>query len=154
VRPDEAFGIPLESLAEDNLALGDDLVGPAVVEHLGREQADAAVVDWIVTALRESHVDENAFHDEAIARLQAGYRRLQNRIDSMYLDKLDGRIDTASSTASRPSGAPGRTASCATRRRTRPPTRPTLRKASSCWSWPTARTTCSKGRNRQKNGDS
>lgn len=34
-------------------------------------------------------------HDEAIARLQAEYRRLQNRIDAMYLDKLDGRIDTA-----------------------------------------------------------
>jgi hypothetical protein len=53
------------------------------------------VLDWIVTALRESHVDEKAFHDEAIARLQAEYRRLQNRIDAMYLDKLDGRIDTA-----------------------------------------------------------
>jgi len=48
-----------------------------------------------VTALRESHVDEKAFHDEAIARLQTEYRRLQNRIDAMYLDKLDGRIDTA-----------------------------------------------------------
>lgn len=31
----------------------------------------------------------------AIARLQTEYRRLQNRIDAMYLDKLDGRIDTA-----------------------------------------------------------
>ena len=29
MRTDEAFGIALESLAEDNLALGDDLVGPA-----------------------------------------------------------------------------------------------------------------------------
>ncbi len=53
------------------------------------------ILDWIVAALRESHVDEKAFHDEAIARLQAEYRRLQNRIDAMYLDKLDGRIDTA-----------------------------------------------------------
>ena len=53
------------------------------------------ILDWIVTALRESHVDEKAFHDEAITRLQGEYRRLQNRIDAMYLDKLDGRIDTA-----------------------------------------------------------
>ena len=53
------------------------------------------ILDWIVTALRESHVDEKAFHDEAIARLQTEYRRLQNRIAAMYLDKLDGRIDTA-----------------------------------------------------------
>ena len=34
MRTDEAFGISLESLAEDNLALGDDLVGPAVAEDL------------------------------------------------------------------------------------------------------------------------
>lgn len=53
------------------------------------------ILEWIVTALRESHVDEKAFHDEAIARLQAEYRRLQSRIDAMYLDKLDGRIDVA-----------------------------------------------------------
>ena len=53
------------------------------------------VLEWIVTALRESHADEKAFHDASIARLQAEYRRLQNRIDAMYLDKLDGRIDTA-----------------------------------------------------------
>ena len=30
----------------------------------------------------------------AIARLQAEYKRLQGRIDAMYIDKLDGRIDT------------------------------------------------------------
>lgn len=53
------------------------------------------ILEWIVTALRESHTDEKAFHDEAISRLQAEYRRLQSRIDAMYLDKLDGRIDTA-----------------------------------------------------------
>jgi site-specific DNA recombinase len=31
----------------------------------------------------------------AIARLQAKYDRLQNRIHAMYVDKLDGRVDTA-----------------------------------------------------------
>ena len=49
------------------------------------------ILDWIVTAF----TDEKAFHDKAIARLQSEYRRIQNRIDAMYLDKLDGRIDTA-----------------------------------------------------------
>jgi site-specific DNA recombinase len=29
-----------------------------------------------------------------LARLQAEYTKLQNRIDAMYVDKLDGRIDT------------------------------------------------------------
>ena len=46
-------------------------------------------------ALRQSHADEKQFHDEAIARLQAEYTRLQGRIDAMYVDKLDGRIDAA-----------------------------------------------------------
>jgi site-specific DNA recombinase len=51
------------------------------------------VLEWIIKALRESHADEKTFHDDAILRLQVEYRRLQNRIDAMYLDKLDGRID-------------------------------------------------------------
>ena len=46
-------------------------------------------------ALRESHVDEKKHHEEVIRRLQTEYNRLQNRIDEMYVDKLDGRIDAA-----------------------------------------------------------
>ena len=53
------------------------------------------VLEWMVSALRESHVDEKKFHDDAIGRLQTEYRKLQDRIDGMYVDKLDGRIDTA-----------------------------------------------------------
>src|SRR5262249_54998575 len=50
---------------------------------------DAEVLAWVAEALRQSHVDEKQFHAEAIGRLQAEYRRLQNRIDAMYIDKLD-----------------------------------------------------------------
>jgi site-specific DNA recombinase len=46
----------------------------------------------VSSALRQSHVDEKQFHDEAIDRLQGEYKRLQNRIDQMYIDKLDGRV--------------------------------------------------------------
>jgi site-specific DNA recombinase len=53
---------------------------------------DADVLGWVTEALRESHVDERQFHEAAVAKLRAEYDRLQNRIDSMYLDKLDGRI--------------------------------------------------------------
>ncbi len=35
-------------------------------------------------------------HDDATERLQAKYARLQHRLDAMYVDKLDGRIDAAS----------------------------------------------------------
>jgi site-specific DNA recombinase len=56
---------------------------------------DDEVMAWVAQALRESHLDERRYHDEAIARLQTESARLQNRLDSMYVDKLDGRVDTA-----------------------------------------------------------
>jgi site-specific DNA recombinase len=56
---------------------------------------DDEVLAWVGTALRESHQDERQFHTEAIANLQANYNRLQVRIEQMYVDKLDGRIDTS-----------------------------------------------------------
>jgi site-specific DNA recombinase len=51
------------------------------------------VLAWVSQALRESHVDEKKFHDDAIAKLQREHKRIQDRIDAMYMDKLDGRID-------------------------------------------------------------
>jgi hypothetical protein len=44
-------------------------------------------------ALRESHGDEKKFHDEEIVK-QHEHGRIQDRLDAMYIDKLDGRIDT------------------------------------------------------------
>ena len=49
---------------------------------------------WVSQALRVSHGDEKQHHDDAIRRIQAECDRLQDRIDAMYVDKLDGRIDT------------------------------------------------------------
>jgi site-specific DNA recombinase len=51
------------------------------------------VLAWVTTALREGHRDEKQFRIEAIAKLRREHRRLQDRIDAMYMDKLDGRID-------------------------------------------------------------
>lgn len=59
---------------------------------LRRLRFDDEVLELVSSSLRESHVDEKRFHDEAVTRLQAEYNRLQNRIDQMYLDKLDGRV--------------------------------------------------------------
>ena len=36
---------------------------------------------------------EQRCHEEAITRLQTDYNRLQARLDAMYVDKLDGRVD-------------------------------------------------------------
>ena len=63
-------------------------------ELLERLRFDDEVLTWVSEALRVSHGDEKQHHDDAIRRIQAEYDRLQNRIDVMYIDKLDGRIDT------------------------------------------------------------
>jgi hypothetical protein len=47
----------------------------------------------LVKALRESNDCEKRNHAQAIARLQAEMDRLQRRIDTMYIDKLDGKVD-------------------------------------------------------------
>jgi site-specific DNA recombinase len=55
---------------------------------------DEEIMGWMTEALRQSHEDERRDHAEAMTRLQAEYARLQNRIEAMYVDKLDGRVDT------------------------------------------------------------
>jgi site-specific DNA recombinase len=55
---------------------------------------DDEVMTWMTEALRQRHEDERRYHEEAITRLQAEYTRLQDRIEAMYVDKLDGRVDT------------------------------------------------------------
>jgi site-specific DNA recombinase len=54
---------------------------------------DQEVVEWISGALKESHVDERRHHDEAISRLKGDHQRLQKRLETLYEDKLDGRIE-------------------------------------------------------------
>ena len=63
-----------------------------VGEALKALRLDDEVLDWVVTALKESRADEKRYHDEAIATLQEQYQKLQNRLDAMYVDKLDRRI--------------------------------------------------------------
>jgi hypothetical protein len=61
-------------------------------ELLGRLRFDDEVLGWVREALQVSHADERREHQEAIARLQAEYKRLDDRIRAMYVDKLDGKI--------------------------------------------------------------
>jgi DNA invertase Pin-like site-specific DNA recombinase len=51
------------------------------------------VLAWAADAMREGHVDERKAHADAILRLQREHQRVQDRIDRMYDDKLDRRID-------------------------------------------------------------
>jgi site-specific DNA recombinase len=61
-------------------------------EALAAIAVDEKALVWMVTALKESHADEKLHHDESVARLQKQHQQLQNRLDAMYVDKLDGKI--------------------------------------------------------------
>jgi site-specific DNA recombinase len=61
---------------------------------LGRLNFAEPIHQWIVDGLRQSHADERKEHDEAVKRLQIEYDRLTQRLSAMYVDKLDGRIDS------------------------------------------------------------
>ncbi len=62
------------------------------VESLKRIQVDQEILDCVVVALKQSHRDEKTYHEEKIASLHQKSRVIQERIDAMYLDKLDGKI--------------------------------------------------------------
>jgi hypothetical protein len=46
-------------------------------------------------ALRQSQKEKAEFHRRSIEKLNAQYAKLQNRIDQIYLDKLDGEVEEA-----------------------------------------------------------
>ena len=54
-----------------------------------------AIVEWIRDALRQSQDEKAAFHNAAMERLNKEHAKLQNRLDQIYLDKLDGEIEDA-----------------------------------------------------------
>ena len=64
-------------------------------ELLGQLRFDDEVLEWVRESLHASHADERREHEEAIKRLQGEHKRLGDRINAMYLDKLDGRVDSA-----------------------------------------------------------
>jgi site-specific DNA recombinase len=64
-------------------------------ELLGRLRFDDEVLEWVREALHASHADERHEHEEGIKRQRAEHKRLQDRINAIYVDKLDGLVDTA-----------------------------------------------------------
>ena len=68
-----------------------------IVNQFGRAleaiKMDTEVLEWVKTALKDSHKDEKKYHDEAIATMQKKYQVLQDRLDAMYVDKLDGKVN-------------------------------------------------------------
>jgi site-specific DNA recombinase len=54
---------------------------------------DSDILEWVKQALKESQADTKKYHTSRITELQSQYQKLQHRLDSMYEDKLDGRIN-------------------------------------------------------------
>ena len=71
------------------------MLGDRFADALRRLRFDDEILEWVCDALRESHADEKRFREEAVGRLQVEYDKLAKRIDAMYEDKLDGRVDAA-----------------------------------------------------------
>jgi len=69
-------------------------------EVLNREFADILqelvipqpILAWLADAVLESDRTEEAMRRQTVTRLQAKYDQVKARIETMYLDKLDGRI--------------------------------------------------------------
>jgi site-specific DNA recombinase len=53
---------------------------------------DPSIRDWLTKALKESHQDESVYHQEALGRLHAELKKIKNRLDQLYIDKLDGTV--------------------------------------------------------------
>lgn len=73
----------------------EEVIEAQFTELLGRLRFDDEVLEWVRDALHASHADERREHEEAIKRHQSEHKRLQERINSMYVDKLDGLVDAA-----------------------------------------------------------
>lgn len=46
----------------------------------------------IITALKESHIEEQRYHKEQVSSLHSACEKLKSRISNLYTDKLDGLI--------------------------------------------------------------
>ena len=64
------------------------------IEILGRLQMDDRIAKKIRKALQSSHLDEQQQTKQVIERLQKEHMRLEDRLDAIYSDRLDERIDT------------------------------------------------------------
>lgn len=70
----------------------EEALAQAFSNQLARLHMDDEVFSLIERAIRESHSDKSRERIEAINRLRADADRLQHRLDTLYVDHLDGRI--------------------------------------------------------------
>ena len=72
-----------------------ETIDAKMLEIVRRVELDEERLAWLKEALLESHADEKAYHEGQMSALRDRYDRIQNRIDGIYLDKLDGVVSEA-----------------------------------------------------------
>ncbi len=69
-----------------------DLLKPIYAILRALDKLPQEKIDEVVEGLKKSHESKQAYHGNALTGLRKEYDMLQQRLDKMYLDHLDGRI--------------------------------------------------------------
>lgn len=70
----------------------EEVLDQQVVKILQSIQIPPDILIWILAALRQNQKDESQYHAEMVKALQSQHQKLQNRMEQMYVDKLDGKV--------------------------------------------------------------
>ncbi len=68
---------------------------PQVTELLSKLEISESVVEKLVNILKSEHNNIQTFYKNAIAQTRTEYKKLQKKLDTLYEDRLDGRITVA-----------------------------------------------------------
>jgi DNA invertase Pin-like site-specific DNA recombinase len=71
----------------------EEVLDEKFAEMLERLRLNQDVMDWVCKALRRIDKSDRVFRSKAIKKLQVEYDKLHDRLDLMYRDRLDGRLD-------------------------------------------------------------
>ena len=64
-----------------------------ILSHLSRLKiSNQRLAEWLKKALKESHAEEVKYHNAALADLSSRLARTQQRVDTLYDEKIDGNI--------------------------------------------------------------
>jgi site-specific DNA recombinase len=72
----------------------EELIKQLLPEFEKLQLKNRQLVEWVRIALKESHQNESQFHEASRQELNRRYVQIQQRLDRLYDDKLDGRIST------------------------------------------------------------
>jgi site-specific DNA recombinase len=73
----------------------EEALDEAFAKALAASRLEDDLFEWLKEALRRGHEDKAAFHRESVERLIAESKRLDARIETMYVDRVDGRVEPA-----------------------------------------------------------